>query len=82
MCHIFDSLNFNQTTAIVQNFEIGFIVGKVKREPDLIQRTDEYNRVLFEWLILFWFLFSGCCVAGEMKIRFLQDRLIGITTVY
>jgi hypothetical protein len=67
---------------IVQNFEIALIVGIAKREPDLLQRTEEYNHILFQWLILLWFAFSDCCVAGEIKMPFPQNPPIGITTFY
>jgi hypothetical protein len=46
MCDILDSVNFDQIHAIVHNSEISLIVGMVKRERDLVQRTEEYNDVL------------------------------------
>jgi hypothetical protein len=51
MCSIFDSAHFDDNTAIVQNSEIGAILGLARRDLDLIQCIEEYHHVLFYFLI-------------------------------
>jgi hypothetical protein len=51
MCYIFDSLNFDEITAIVQNCEFGAILELARSDLDLIRCIEEYNHVLFYFWI-------------------------------
>jgi hypothetical protein len=78
MCYIFDPVQFDAITAIVQNCEIGVILGLARSDMDLMRCIEEYNYALFYFLISFMLLFGSCCVAGGIRISPLKVTPIGV----